>query len=166
MDGSEFDLTSCTADIVAAYVAHNAIAGDKLPDFISSVYAALSRASANGFEPPEVAAAISVKRAVTPEYIVCLEDGKKFKSLKRHLMTHYDLSPEDYRETWGLPRDYPMAAPAYPAARSNLAKGMGLGRLRRTEVAPQPELAASSGPERPAENRGKQSGTGAKGARK
>lgn len=80
---------------------------------------------------------MSVKKSVTPDYIVCLEDGKKFKSLKRHLTTHYNLSPAEYREKWGLPRDYPMVAPAYAAARSSLAKSMGLGR-KRSAAAPAP----------------------------
>jgi predicted transcriptional regulator len=75
--------------------------------------------------------AVPVKKSVTPEYLICLEDGKKFKSLKRHLRTHYDLSPEEYREKWGLPHDYPMVAPNYAAARSQLAKQMGLGQQRR-----------------------------------
>ena len=137
MESSELDLTSWTADIVSAYVAHNAISGDKLPDFIGSVYAALSRATTQGGEAPkeELKPAVPVKKSVTPEYIVCLEDGKKFKSLKRHLQSHYGLSPEEYRKKWGLPRDYPMVAPAYAAARSNLAKSMGLGWRAGTAAA-------------------------------
>ena len=82
----------------------------------------------------EVKPAVPVKKSVTPEYIICLEDGKKFKSLKRHLRTHYDMSPEEYREKWGLARDYPMVAPAYATARSNLAKSMGLGRRAQGEA--------------------------------
>ena len=130
MEGSQLNLTSWTADIVSAYVAHNVIGGDKLPEFISSVYGALSKASTSGVEVPkvELKPAVPVKKSVTQEYIICLEDGKKFKSLKRHLRTHYDISPEEYREKWGLARDYPMVAPAYATARSNLAKSMGLGR--------------------------------------
>ena len=169
MDNSELDLTSRTADIVSAYVAHNAISGEKLPDFIGSVYAALSKASVNALEPPkaELKPAISVKKSVTPDYIVCLEDGQKFKSLKRHLQTHYDMSPEEYREKWGLPHDYPMVAPAYAAARSHLAKSMGLGRRSGTEAVAQPERAAPSKPaEKPAQHRGKQTRTAAKGSRK
>ncbi len=133
MDGSETGLTSLTADIVSAYVAHNVIGGEKLPDFIGSVYAALSKASMQGAEPPaeELKPAVPVKKSVTPEHIVCLEDGKKFKSLKRHLQSHYGLSPEEYREKWGLARDYPTVAPAYAASRSHLAKSMGIGRARR-----------------------------------
>jgi predicted transcriptional regulator len=130
MEGSQLNLTSWTADIVSAYVAHNVIAGDKLPEFIGSVYVALSKASSSSTEQPkaELKPAVPVKKSVTDEYIICLEDGKKFKSLKRHLRTHYDISPEEYREKWGLARDYPMVAPAYAVARSNLAKSMGLGR--------------------------------------
>jgi predicted transcriptional regulator len=112
MESSEFDLTSLAADIVSAYVANNAVRSDKLPEIIGSVYGALSRASLQAVEPEkvELKPAIAVKKLVTPEYIICLEDGQKFKSLKRHLKTHYDLSPEEYREKWGLPRDYPMVA--------------------------------------------------------
>jgi predicted transcriptional regulator len=137
MSSNEVELTSLTADVVAAYVAHNVISADKLPDFIGSVYAALSKASTNAVEPPkvELVPAVPVKKSVTNEYIICLEDGKKFKSLKRHLKTRYDLTPEEYREKWGLPRDYPMVAPAYAAARSNLAKSMGLGQRNGAKVA-------------------------------
>jgi predicted transcriptional regulator len=97
------------------------------------VFDALSKASTVSGLPTreELKPAVSVKKSVTPEYIICLEDGKKFKSLKRHLRTHYDLSPEDYREKWGLPHDYPMVAPNYAAARSDLAKRMGLGQRRK-----------------------------------
>src|SRR5258706_4591297 len=130
MSASELELASLTADIVAAYVVNNVISGDKLPEFIGSVYTALKSASVQGVEPPkvELTPAVPVKKSVTHDYITCLEDGKKFKSLKRHLKTHYDLSPEEYREKCGLPRDYPIVAPAYAAARSSLAKSMGLGR--------------------------------------
>jgi len=126
MRDNELDLTSFTADIVSAYVAHNAIGGDRLPDFIGSVYGALSRAALQGVEPPkvELKPAVAIKKSVTAEYIICLEDGKKFKSLKRHLRSQYDMSPEEYREKWGLPHDYPMVAPAYAAARSDLARNM------------------------------------------
>jgi predicted transcriptional regulator len=145
MESSEFDLTSLTADIVSAYVANNALSGDKIPDLISSIYGALSRASQNDVEAPKVEfkPAVSIKKSLTPEYLICLEDGKKFKSLKRHLRTHYDISPEEYREKWGLPHDYPMVAPAYAAARSNLAKNMGLGRRAIAVAAAQPEAPAA-----------------------
>ena len=145
MESSEFDLTSLTADIVSAYVANNALSGDKIPDLISSIYSALSRASQNEVEAPKVETkpAVSIKKSLTPEYLICLEDGKKFKSLKRHLRTHYDISPEEYREKWGLPHDYPMVAPAYAAARSNLAKNMGLGRRAIAVAAAKPEAPAA-----------------------
>jgi predicted transcriptional regulator len=137
-DNTEINLTPLTADIVAAYVAHNALGADKLAELIGSVHAALSKASTQAVEPEkvELIPAVSVKKSVTQDYLICLEDGKKFKSLKRHLKTHYDLSPEEYREKWGLPRDYPMVAPAYAAARSNLAKSMGLGQRNGVNGAP------------------------------
>ena len=154
MGSDELDLTSLTADIVSAYVAHNGLTGDKLPDLIGSVYGALSRASVQGVEPEkvELKPAVAIKKSVTPEYIICLEDGKKFRSLKRHLMTYYDMSPDEYREKWGLPHDYPMVAPAYAAARSDLAKNMGLGRRAAVAVA-QAEAPAAV---KPAKARGKQ----------
>jgi predicted transcriptional regulator len=146
MSGSELEIASLTADIVAAYVANNVISGDKLPEFIGSVHAALKSASVQGVEPPKVdlTPAVPVKKSVTQDYIICLEDGKKFKSLKRHLNTHYGLTPEQYREKWGLPRDYPMVAPAYAAARSDLAKNMGLGRRGDTDKPAAKEKAAKS----------------------
>jgi predicted transcriptional regulator len=146
-DSAEINLTPLTADIVAAYVAHNALSADKLSDLIESVHAALSKASMQANEPEKVdlVPAVSIKKSVSQDYIICLEDGKKFKSLKRHLKTHYDLSPEDYREKWGLSRDYPMVAPAYAAARSNLAKSMGLGR-KGAEFNGTPASAVSTAP--------------------
>ena len=128
-------------------------------------YVALSRASIHGVEPEkaELIPAISVKKSVTPEYIVCLEDGMKFKSLKRHLRTHHNLSPEEYRAKWGLPLDYPMVAPAYAAARSNLAKSMGLGQRNGKVAALKAELAASSKPaKKAAKDRRKMNGAAAK----
>ncbi|MEZ5853484.1 MAG: MucR family transcriptional regulator [Hyphomicrobiaceae bacterium] len=125
-------LISLTAEIVAAYVAKNAIASGDVPVLIGEVHQALVRA-AGGSEVvirDELKPAVPVKRSVTPDYIVCLEDGKKFKSLKRHLRTHYKMSPEEYRTKWQLPHDYPMVAPNYAAARSQLAKKMGLGTRR------------------------------------
>ena len=155
MDSTEMNLTSQTADIVSAYVASNALSSDKLGDFISSVYGALSRASVQCAEPQkaELKPAISIKKSVTPEFIICLEDGKKFKSLKRHLRSQYDMSPEEYREKWGLPHDYPMVAPAYAAARSDLAKNMGLGRRGTAVAGTQPEVAAKAEPEKPGKAR-------------
>ena len=157
MRDNELDLTSFTADIVSAYVAHNAIGSDRLPDFIGSVYGALSRASFQGVKPPkvELKPAVAIKKSVTAEYIICLEDGKKFKSLKRHLRSQYDMSPEEYREKWGLPHDYPMVAPSYAAARSNMAKNMGLGRLGAAAAAAQPEMTAKAGPAEKPKGRGK-----------
>ena len=122
------------ADIVSAYVSNNSVAAAELPALIADVHAALVRVA----QGPSAAAsqenlrpAVPVKKSVAHDYIVCLEDGKKFKSLKRHLRTQYNMSPEDYREKWGLPTDYPMVAPNYAQARSQLAKEMGLGSQRR-----------------------------------
>ena len=156
MQTTELDLTGLTANIVSAYVAHNALTGDKLPDLIGSVYGALSRASLQAVEPEkvELKPAIAIKKSVTPEYIICLEDGKKFKSLKRHLKTHYDMSPEEYREKWGLPHDYPMVAPAYAATRSQMAKTLGLGR--RSAAAAAAQLEAPVEPAEKPKGRGKQ----------
>jgi len=127
------NLIDLTADIVSAYVSNNAVASADLPGLISEVFAALERTSSTTIEPePEpLKPAVPYKKSVTPDYIVCLEDGKKFKSLKRHLRTHYNMTPEEYREKWNLPADYPMVAPNYAAARSALAKKMGLGQQRR-----------------------------------
>jgi predicted transcriptional regulator len=119
-----------TAEIVAAYVENNTISTTDLPALIQSVHRALNSIS-TGVEAVESAPkepAVPVRRSITPDYLVCLEDGRKFKSLKRHLRTKYNLSPEDYRAKWGLPKDYPMVAPNYAKARSELAKQMGLGQ--------------------------------------
>jgi predicted transcriptional regulator len=129
------ELVGLTAEIVAAYVGNNPVSQTDLPKLIGDVYRSLAGAT-NVIEPPkkeEVAdqkPAISVRKSVHPDFIICLEDGKKFKSLKRHLRTHYNLSPEQYREKWGLAADYPMVAPSYAKARSSLAKQMGLGQRR------------------------------------
>src|SRR6188472_1634556 len=127
------ELVELTAEIVSAYVSNNTVVASDLPGVIHNVFDALSRASAASGQPAreELRPAVPVKRSVTPEYIVCLEDGKKFKSLKRHLRTQYNMTPEQYREKWGLNADYPMVAPNYAAARSQLAKQMGLGQQRR-----------------------------------
>jgi predicted transcriptional regulator len=130
------DLVALTAEIVAAYVSHHNVPTGDLPGVISEVYEALARTGAPVAAVSvrdELKPAIPVKKSVTPDYIICLEDGKKFKSLKRHLRTHYNLSPEEYREKWGLPPDYPMVAPNYARARSDLAKRMGLGTRREKE---------------------------------
>ena len=124
------ELVTITATIVAAYVSNNSIASTELPGLIAETHAALSRAAGRTVPPEreESKPKIAVKKSVMPDFIICLEDGKKFKSLKRHLRTHYDMSPEEYREKWGLPADYPMVAPNYSATRSRLAKDNGLGR--------------------------------------
>lgn len=126
-------LVELTADIVSAYVSNNTVVAGDLPNIIGEVHLALNQAAREGASAAkeELKPAVSIRKSVTPDYIICLEDGKKFKSLKRHLRTHYDLSPEEYREKWGLPHDYPMVAPNYAAARSNLAKKMGLGQRRK-----------------------------------
>jgi predicted transcriptional regulator len=127
------DLIDLAAEIVSAYVSNNTVPANDLPALIANVHRALTNTHSGSSEPePEpLKPAVNPKKSVFPDYIVCLEDGKKFKSLKRHLRTHYDLSPEEYREKWGLPADYPMVAPNYAAARSALAKKMGLGQQRR-----------------------------------
>ncbi|MBK1625232.1 MULTISPECIES: MucR family transcriptional regulator [Hyphomicrobiales] len=126
------NLIELTADIVSAYVSNNTIAAGDISGLIGNIYQALQTTADGGAEPePEPQKpAVPVRRSINPDYIICLEDGKKFKSLKRHLRTHYDLSPEEYREKWGLPADYPMVAPNYAKARSQLAKQMGLGQKR------------------------------------
>ncbi|MEM8749393.1 MAG: MucR family transcriptional regulator [Pseudomonadota bacterium] len=121
-----------TSELVSAYVSNNPIAATDLPDLIKNVHAALGTVSQPAAEPEVERAkpAVSIRKSLGHDYLICLEDGKKFKSLKRHLKTHYDLSPEQYREKWGLPADYPMVAPAYAEQRSKLAKQMGLGQKR------------------------------------
>lgn len=125
-------LVQLTAQIVSAFVSNNTVPSGELPQLINDTYAALSRATGGVVvsERDEPRPKVAVKKSVMPDYIICLEDGKKFKSLKRHLRTHYNLSPEEYREKWGLPHDYPMVAPNYARARSDLARKMGLGTRR------------------------------------
>lgn len=131
-DGKDL-LIELTAEIVAAYVSNNAVVAADLPALINSVHGALGgvtpAAKAEEAEKPKPA--VPVRKSVQNDYIICLEDGQKFKSLKRHLMTHYNLTPEQYREKWDLPADYPMVAPSYAEARSRLAKEMGLGQKRK-----------------------------------
>jgi predicted transcriptional regulator len=128
--GADSELIDLSADIVCAYVSHNALSVNDLPKLIADVHSALKGLHSASVPEPveELKPAVPVRKSVAPDYIICLEDGKKFKSLKRHLRTHYDLSPEEYREKWGLPADYPMVAPNYSATRSRLAKDNGLGR--------------------------------------
>lgn len=132
-DAGSQNYIELAADIVAAYVSNNTVAASDLPGLINEIHNALVRVSGNTIQAlPEVPKpAVPAKKSVTNDYIVCLEDGKKFKSLKRHLRTQYNMSPEEYREKWGLPADYPMVAPNYAKARSQLAKQMGLGQQRR-----------------------------------
>ncbi len=121
------------ADIVSAYVSNNSVPASELPALISDVHSALTRVSAGAgvVSTDAPRPAVPMKKSITSDYIICLEDGKKFKSLKRHLRTQYGMTPEAYREKWGLPADYPMVAPNYAKARSLLAKEMGLGQQRR-----------------------------------
>lgn len=133
-DNGASELVELTADIVSAFVSHNAVPVAGLSDLIASVHLSLSGLS-QPIAPPAAAPipAVNPKRSVFPDHIVCLEDGKKFKSLKRHLSTDFGLTPDEYRAKWGLPRDYPMVAPNYAAQRSALAKASGLG-LKATPV--------------------------------
>ena len=127
-----------SADIVSAYVSNNSIPAADLPSLLNSIYAALTSTAQGQQREPEVelVPAVPVKKSVTPDAIICLEDGKKFKSLKRHLRTVYDMTPEQYRAKWNLPHDYPMVAPNYAKARSELARTMGLGQQRKKTAAP------------------------------
>ena len=131
--GTDNDLIDLSTDIVSAYVSHNALSVTDLPKLIADVHTALRGLRTVGAPEPieELKPAVPVRKSVAPDYIICLEDGKKFKSLKRHLRTQYGMTPEQYREKWGLAMDYPMVAPNYAAARSQLAKQMGLGQQRR-----------------------------------
>ena len=127
-DNSE--LLTLTADIAAAYVSNNTVQASDVPSVIQTIYRALAGVGATAAQPaPEPQKpAVPLKKSITPDFLISLEDGKKYKSLKRHLRTQYNMSPDDYRAKWGLPKDYPMVAPNYAASRSALAKSMGLGR--------------------------------------
>ncbi|CDX57677.1 Transcriptional regulatory protein ros [Mesorhizobium plurifarium] len=128
-DDNTSTLIELTAEVVSAYVSNNPVPVGNLPALIDSVHEALESAGGGAAEKPEaLTPAVPIRKSVTPDYIISLEDGKKFKSLKRHLSVHYGLTPDEYRAKWGLPSDYPMVAPNYAAARSSLAKSMGLGR--------------------------------------
>ena len=126
------ELLKLTAEIVAAHVSNNTLPSAELPQLISQVHASLSDTGKATGSEQRPAPAVTVKKSVMPDYIVCLEDGKKLKMLKRHLKTSYDLTPEQYRERWGLPADYPMVAPNYAKRRSALAKEIGLGKRGRS----------------------------------
>ena len=132
LENAEDTLLTLTADIVAAHVSNNSVAVNDLPNLIQNVHSALSGISGNTTQPevkPEPK--VSIRSSVKPDFIVCLEDGKKLKMLKRHLMTHYNMTPDQYRQKWGLSADYPMVAPNYAEQRRNLAKSIGLGTKRR-----------------------------------
>ena len=124
------ELLEMTADIVSAYVGNNSVSATDLPALIANIHAALSQVTGGivEVEPEPKEPAVPVRKSISPDFLICLEDGRKFKSLKRHLRTKYDMSPEEYRAKWNLPKDYPMVAPNYAKARSELAKSMGLGQ--------------------------------------
>ncbi|GEP05724.1 hypothetical protein MOX02_37620 [Methylobacterium oxalidis] len=132
---SAVDYVELAADIVSAYVSNNPVPPGELAQLIGRIHAALlqvgsGQPEAKAAAPATLQPAVPIKKSVTPDHIVCLEDGRTFKSLKRHLRAKYDLSPEQYRAKWGLPPDYPMVAPNYAKARSDLAKAIGLGQTR------------------------------------
>lgn len=136
-DETKTELLAMAAEIVASYVANNTVAAAELPALIKSVHGALGTVGAPVVEAPAaLTPAVSIRRSIGDDFLICLDDGRKFKSLKRHLRTKYNMSPEDYRAKWGLPKDYPMVAPAYAASRSALAKQMGLGQGGRKPAAP------------------------------
>lgn len=131
-EAAEDTLLTLTADIVAAHVSNNSVAVNDLPNLIQNVHSALSAIYQVGTAPePRPEPKVSIRASIKPDYIVCLEDGKKLKMLKRHLMTHYNMTPDQYRQKWGLSADYPMVAPNYAEQRRTLAKSIGLGTKRR-----------------------------------
>ena len=131
-EASEDMLLTLTADIVAAHVSNNSVAVNDLPGLIQNVHQALSGISGSSSAPePKPEPKVSIRSSVKPDYIVCLEDGKRLKMLKRHLMTHYNMTPDQYRQKWGLENDYPMVAPNYAEQRRTLAKSIGLGTKRK-----------------------------------
>ena len=132
LQNGEDTLLTLTADIVAAHVSNNSVAVNDLPNLIQNVHAALAGISGRAAAPePRPEPKVSIRSSIKPDYIVCLEDGKKLKMLKRHLMTHYSMTPDQYRQKWGLAADYPMVAPNYAEQRRTLAKSIGLGTKRR-----------------------------------
>jgi predicted transcriptional regulator len=144
-DEHHAEILEYTAQIVSAHAANNHVPTSDLAESIQSVFASLSGLSISAEEPPvELVPAVAIKKSVTDEYIVCLEDGKKLKMLKRHLRTSYDMSPEDYRAKWSLPYDYPMVAPAYARKRQELAKKIGLGRKPKAAPAKKPRAKAKA----------------------
>ena len=134
-EGERSNLTELTADIVAAYISHNSVRAEDLAGLINTVHAALGSVGTGGgalTAEEKRQPAVSIKKSITPDFLISLFDGKKYKSLKRHLRTSHNMTPEQYREYFNLPRDYPMVAPNYAAARSALAKTMGLGQRRKS----------------------------------
>ena len=129
------DLVELTTDLVSAYVSNNPVPASDLPSLIEQVHQSLSNLATGVKAPPQeerLVPAVPIKKSITPDYLICLENGKKFKSLKRHLSSQHGMTPDEYRAKWSLPTDYPMVAPGYAAARSQLAKDMGLGRKKKT----------------------------------
>ena len=132
VESTDDTLLTLTADIVAAHVSNNSVAVNDLPNLIQNVHSALSGiAGSSATVEPKPEPKVSIRASIKPDYIVCLEDGKKLKMLKRHLMTHYNMTPDQYRQKWGLASDYPMVAPNYAEQRRTLAKSIGLGTKRR-----------------------------------
>lgn len=142
---ADHDIVELAGDIVSAFVSNNAVHASDLPQVIEIVHAALKTISEPKPEPapPVLTPAVPVKKSITEDYLICLEDGKRFKSLKRHLQQAFGLSPDEYRAKWGLPRDYPMVAPGYAAKRSQLAKESGLGSDRRKATPPADPVVAA-----------------------
>ena len=128
--GSRIEFPEMTTQIVAAYVSNNALQAEDVPQLIRLVHSSLESVQVKEVSQEPLKPAVSVRKSIGEDYLICLEDGLKFKSLKRHLRTKYDMTPEEYREKWGLPDDYPMVAPAYAKRRSELAKRTGLGKSR------------------------------------
>jgi predicted transcriptional regulator len=128
MEEATDEVLGLTAQIVSAHVRHNAVSPDALPSLIQEVYKTLANVGKQPAQPEKPTPAVPVKQSIRQDHIICLEDGKSFSMLKRHLMTDHQLTPQQYRERWGLPRDYPMVAPNYAKTRSTLAKKIGLGR--------------------------------------
>ena len=125
------DVLKMTAEVVSAYVGNNALPSSEIPELIKLVYGSLQGLDSSSDRQEQLKPAVPIRRSVTPDHIICLEDGKKLKMLKRHLRTTYNMTPEEYRAKWGLPADYPMVAPNYAEQRSQFAKKIGLGRKRR-----------------------------------
>ena len=144
LENQQATLIELTTHIASAYVGNNSVAASDLPSLIRNIHAALSGVEKPIEAPVEIKTpAVPIKKSLNDDYLICLEDGRKFKSLKRHLRTKYNLSPDEYRAKWNLPRTYPMVAPAYAAARSNLAKQMGLGQGGRQAAAAKPAAKAA-----------------------